>query len=152
MIKSLYCSNFNPQSSVNFSLKSRSEILFLAERRNFSSPCAHGHSGKMSLAWISSWPSLYDTVLAPRYGLDKLSSYPYMSVEIMAGSLVFYLAVTYFTWPSPQDKVIKTKGIAKFGIFSHNFFLMLYSILIFYETFPILTQCVVKHDSLYEAV
>jgi hypothetical protein len=102
--------------------------------------------------WIASWPSLYDSVLAPTYNLNALVNYPYMGWELMIGSLVFYVVVMLWYWPKPQSKPVKSRGLSKFGIFLHNLILMAYSMLIFYETIPILADGITKYGSFYEAV
>ncbi len=75
-----------------------------------------------------------------------------MGWEIMALSLVFYGIVLLFIWPSPLSKPVRSGPLGKSGIFLHNLILMVYSMLVLYETLPILASCVEKHGSLYDAV
>jgi hypothetical protein len=103
-------------------------------------------------------PSLFQSVLRPYFGVSvdadgyEQIDLPAMQWYVVPVAIAFYYISLYLIWPQKNAKVIKLKSTGKALVLLHNLLLMVYSMLVLYETLPLLVNCYFEHGSLYQAV
>eukprot|EP00475_Leptophrys_vorax_P006235 TRINITY_DN1382_c0_g1_i2.p1 TRINITY_DN1382_c0_g1~~TRINITY_DN1382_c0_g1_i2.p1 ORF type:complete len:278 (+),score=66.38 TRINITY_DN1382_c0_g1_i2:150-983(+) len=102
-------------------------------------------------------PSLFENYIRPYFDVtvrEDGSEYidlPAMQWYYVPAAIVFYISTLYMIWPQKNAKVVKLSGTGKALVLLHNLLLMAYSMLVLYESLPLLVNCYFAHGSLHSA-